>query len=225
MKKTLLFFLVFLLFAPFAGAQNGDPCLIVVLGSTTAEGAGASSPDSAWVNRYEASLSEKDTCYSVVNLAKGGYTTIHLLPTGAPPDENTGIAVDTNRNVTRALDFHPGIVIVNLPSNDVARGVPAQRQMANFETITTALRKEGVEVWVCTAQPRNFSDPAQVQAQREVRDAILSAYGDHAIDFWSGLAGPDGFILKEYDSGDGIHLNDAGHRLLWQRVMEKGIGF
>ena len=225
MKKTLLFFLVFLLFALFAGAQNGDPCLIVVLGSSTAEGAGASSPDSAWVNRYEASLSEKDTCYSVVNLAKGGYTTFHLLPTGAAADENTGIAVDTNRNVTRALDFHPGIVIVNLPSNDVARSVPVQRQMANFETITTALRKEGAEVWVCTAQPRNFSDPAQVQAQREVRDAILSTYGDHAIDFWSTLAGPDGFILKEYDSGDGIHLNDAGHRLLWQRVMEKGIGF
>jgi len=225
MKKVLTVLLaVFWLFLT-GFAQNGDPCLIVVLGSSTAEGAGASSPDSAWVNRYWTSLSEKDTCYSVVNLAKGGYTTFHLLPTGAPKDEDTGIAVDTNRNATRALSFHPRTVIVNLPSNDAARGVPVQRQMANFEAIAEALQREGVEVWVCTPQPRNFSDPVQVQIQRELRDAIISTYGDRAIDFWESLAGPDGFILKEYDSGDGIHLNDAGHRLLWTRVMEKGIGF
>ncbi|MEZ4983685.1 MAG: SGNH/GDSL hydrolase family protein [Saprospiraceae bacterium] len=62
----------------FEIADDSTVCRIVVLGSSTAEGTGASSPDSSWVNRYRASLS-RNTRYEVVNLARGGYTTFHIL--------------------------------------------------------------------------------------------------------------------------------------------------
>ena len=34
---------------------------------------------------------------------------------------------------------------------------------------------------------------------------------------------PDGRVNPKYDSGDGIHLNDAGHRLLAQKVAESSL--
>ncbi|MEM6349031.1 MAG: hypothetical protein AAF927_34410, partial [Bacteroidota bacterium] len=61
-------------------AQNLD-CLalqdfkIVVLGSSTAAGSGASSSDSAWVNRYRQYLQSINPDNQVVNLAQGGYNT------------------------------------------------------------------------------------------------------------------------------------------------------
>ena len=83
--------------------------------------------------------------------------------------------------------------------------------------------QQGVKTWVCTTQPRNFGDPNQVQLQTATRDSILAIYGNKAIDFWNGLAHESGFILAEFNSGDGVHLNDQGHRLLFERVLEKQI--
>lgn len=209
---------------PAAGSNPGtqpDTCLTVVLGSSTAEGTGPASPDSAWVNRYRAALVQANPRVSVVNLAKGGYTTYHVLPTGSPGAPNAGITVDTARNVTKALSLNPCTIIVNLPSNDAANQFSAAEQLANFSQIAETAQKAGVEVWICTPQPRNFSDPAQIQIQREVVDSIFATYGDHAIDFWNGLADEKGHIRKEYDSGDGIHLNNAGHRLLFERVWNR----
>ena len=47
--------------------------------------------------------------------------------------------------------------------------------------------------------------------------------GESAVDFWTELALPGATIDPRYDSGDGIHLNDAGHRILFERMAAKGI--
>ena len=39
------------------------------------------------------------------------------------------------------------------------------------------------------------------------------------MDFWNGLADMEGRLFSGYDAGDGVHLNDAGHRLLFERVV------
>ena len=44
-----------------------------------------------------------------------------------------------------------------------------------------------------------------------------------AINFWDPIADATGNIKPELDSGDGIHLNDMGHELLFQKVFEKNI--
>ena len=53
---------------------------LVVLGSSTAAGVGASSVDSGWVKRYRNYLFEKNTTINVINLAVGGYTTYDIMP-------------------------------------------------------------------------------------------------------------------------------------------------
>ena len=205
--------------AVFTISSDPKECPIVVLGSSTAAGTGVSTPDSAWVNRYREVLYGRDTRYPVINLAQGGYTTYHILPTGTNIPVN--IAIDTNRNITRALQHQPAAIIINMPSNDAANNFPVQDQMANFRTVVAQAAQAGVPVWVCSAQPRNFSNASQIQIQNEVRDSVFAAFGAYAIDFWNGLAAPNGFILVEYNSGDGVHLNDKAHRLLLNRVLAK----
>ncbi|RMH19810.1 MAG: SGNH/GDSL hydrolase family protein, partial [Gammaproteobacteria bacterium] len=207
----------------FEIADDTTICRIAVIGSSTAAGAGASVPDSAWVNRYRTQVFQNNTRVEVANLAKGGYTTYHLLPTGTPIPPGISITIDEERNISKALSLEPYAVIVNLPSNDAANLFPAADQLTNFAAMQAAADSAGVELYICTTQPRNFSNPAQVAIQKEVRDSILSIYSDHALDFWTPIADSNGYILSQYNSGDGVHLNDAGHRLLAETVLEKGI--
>jgi lysophospholipase L1-like esterase len=198
-----------------------DSLRVVVLGSSTAAGAGPSTPDSAWVWRYSAYLTALNPSYEVINLARGGYTSYHLQPTGYIAPEGRPEA-DTLRNLSYALSYSPDAIILNLPSNDAARDYSIEEQIANFERMVTEARSAGVAVWVTTTQPRNMSD-ARRQNLVTMRDWILGAYGHHAIDFWSGIAEADGRILPWANSGDGIHLTDAAHALLAERVRGAGI--
>lgn len=205
----------------YAIIPAGEPCRIVVIGSSTAAGAGVSTSDSAWVNRFRNFVEPEDTRIEVINLARGGYTTYHLLPTGSSYGQEVNINADTARNITKALSLHPTAVIINLPSNDASRGYSLDTQMRNFHEMTQAANNEMVKAFVCTTQPKNFSDSNRINLQRDVRDSIFSFYGDYAIDFWSTIALPNGTIDPTYNSGDGTHLNDAGHRILFQRVADQ----
>ena len=198
--------------APFViEADASDIRPVVVIGSSTAAGAGASVADSAWVSRFREAVGGEDHRWVVVNLARGGYTTRHLLPEGEE--------VDTLRNIAMALSLNPAAVVVNLPSNDAARRMPFEETWVNFERIAAAAESAGVPLWVATTQPRNGFDAAQTQLQCRTRDAIVERFGRRALDFWSGLATPEGGVVPALDCGDGVHLTDAGHRLLFERVL------
>ena len=67
-----------LLSSAYAGVK------IVILGSSTAAGAGVINSENAWVNHYRTYLQSIDPTSQVINLAKGGYTTCAIMPTGTP---------------------------------------------------------------------------------------------------------------------------------------------
>jgi lysophospholipase L1-like esterase len=207
---------------PFTISSDTSTCTIVVLGSSTAEGVGAT-PDSSWVERYRNELTQGNTTFEVINLARGGYTTYHILPDGTEIPSGTGVSIDSERNVTEALTYNPSAIIINMPSNDATRGFGADRQLDNFAAMYNAGQAAGSRVYITTTQPRNFTSQSQIDIQTEVRDSILSIYGDQAIDFWTGAATPDGMINPDFDSGDGIHQNNDGHSLMFQRVLGKMI--
>ena len=207
----------------FEITDDTTSCRIVVLGSSTAAGAGPSHPDSTWVGRYRNGLYGRDTRYEVVNLAQGGTTTFHIIPAGSPIPMDVNVTPNPDRNVTKALSLDPYAIIVNMPSNDAANLFSTAYQMNNFELIAEAADSMGVETWICTTQPRNFNDSVRIQIQLDTRDSILAVYGDYAIDFWTGFPDSMNQVDPQFDSGDGVHLNDAGHRLLHSRVVEKMI--
>jgi lysophospholipase L1-like esterase len=183
----------------------------VVLGSSTAAGAGAGVYDSSWVGRTIKHLPSTKTykADSIINLAVGGYTSFNILPSG-----------NANHNITKALNYKPFAVIVNMPSNDIANGISVDAQMRNFATIADLCRQQNVELWVTTSQPRNLSSDGRARLL-DLKDRVLAVYGNHSIDFWTGLAEPDGTIKATYDIGDGIHLNASGHRAFFARVAER----
>jgi len=210
---------------PLANSQrptaNSRPLRLVVIGSSTAAGVGAHPVDSSWVNRYRAYLKTLHPASQVVNLAKSGYQTCHLMPSGHKPPPGRP-APDTLRNITAALALRPDAIIVNLPSNDASAGYPAKEQLDNFEAIAFNAWYADVPIWITSVQPRNF-DSLKIQTQFQVLNAMHKRYGDQAINFWDMLATGDGTVNPRYDCGDGIHLNNAGHALLYERILAKNI--
>ena len=183
---------------------------MIVLGSSTAAGSGASISDSAWVNRYRYFLQNLNPGNHVTNLAVGGYHTYRLMPNGFSPPAGRPNQ-DTLRNITAALALNPDAIILNLPSNDVALGYSLAEQTFNMDSIFSTAQLAGVPIWICTTQPRNFS-PSQLQAQADMRDTIWAHFSPFVIDFWTGLALSNNALDPFFDSGDGVHLNDRGHR-------------
>jgi lysophospholipase L1-like esterase len=187
--------------------------LIVVLGSSTAAGIGPKDPNNAWVARYQASLAAQFPNVTLLNLAVGGQTTFEIQPSGYVPPTNRPAPVE-GKNITAALRLNPRAVIVNLPSNDQANHYPLIEQLENYDRVATLARNARVALWLSTPQPRNFSEPAQIEDLLKMRDAITKKFAPRVLDFWTPFALPNGFIKVTYNAGDGTHLNDAAHAVL-----------
>lgn len=197
------------------------PLRLVIIGSSTAAGQGADPPEQAWAHRYGAYLKALHAASEIVNLAQGGLQTFHLMPTGHRPPPARPLP-DAERNLTKALSFGPDAVIVQAPSNDAAAYYGPQEQLANFDQMLTHALQQGVPVWLCAPQPRNFS-PEQRRIQRELRQAMQARYGPLLIDAWDLLADADDGLLPECDSGDGAHLNNEGHARILRAVLRADI--
>jgi lysophospholipase L1-like esterase len=201
------------------GAKKGKhaPAIIVVLGSSTAAGYGLGDPSTSWVERYGSYLTEHVPGSKLTNLAVSGYTSYHVQPTGTiNPDGRP--AVDPAHNITAALALHPDAIIVNLPSNDAAMGVPVDESMANMKAVAAKARDAHVALWVTTTQPRKLP-PQGIALLVRLRDRTKHEFGNHTLDFFTPLAAPDGTPLPKYNQGDGIHPNAEGHRLLFEQVL------
>lgn len=197
--------------------------VIVVLGSSTSAGAGASPIDSAWVNRFRAYALSRDPGAHVINLGVGGYNTYDILPTGFVPPSGRN-APKTDNNITRAITWYePDVIIVNMPSNDASGNFTIEEQMRNFSVLAQEAAEGGADLWVTSTQPRNFTNDAQRQNLMTVRDSLRNRFGAKMIDLWPDLAQSDGRIKPEYDSGDGVHVNNTGHRLIYNRVVASGV--
>ncbi|MBN8676563.1 MAG: hypothetical protein J0L56_20740, partial [Chitinophagales bacterium] len=196
----------------------GRSVKIVVLGSSTASGTGATPVDSSWVNKLRRYVISKNAQSTVVNLGLSGMTTYQILcPTGfVPPAGRPSPSI--NNNITYALSLNPDIIIINLPSNDAANDYTLQEQQDNYERAIALADARNIPVWVSTTQPRNGLTTAQVTNLIAMRDWTNQRFGTKAIDFWTTLASAAGTINSLYNY-DGIHLNNSGHHLLYTRTV------
>lgn len=200
----------------------GKQLRFVVMGSSTAMGTGASVPDSNWVSKFRKYVRSFNPANEVINIATSSRTTYHLLnPNGFVPPEGRPVP-DTLRNITKALTYNPDIIIINLPSNDVALNYSLAEQQANYERTLALTDAAGITVWVTTTQPRTALNTTQRNNLMLMRDWTYQRFGNKAIDFWTTLANDDGTIVDAYNV-DGVHVNDMGHHLLYTRVVGKRI--
>ncbi len=226
-RITLIISFLFV-FATSASANDSDVVncnhawTVVVLGSSTTFGTGATVYDSSWVAKFTAYLHRKNSQNVVYNMGIPGYTTYqNLRPTGYTPPANRP-APNSSFNITAALALHPDAIIINMPSNDVFNDYTIAEQQANFESAMHLADSAHVPVWVATVQPRNNFTTVQMNTQTLMRDWMFTRFGDKAVDFWTTVANADGTIAAFYDY-DYAHVNNAGHELFYKRVKAETI--
>jgi hypothetical protein len=118
-------------------------------------------------------------------------------------------------------------ILINFPSNGYEI-YTVDEVMVCFRQLKQIANAAGKICFITTTQPRNdgtFATQASRDKLIQLKDLILAEFQNYAIDFWTGIANPDGSIKPEYDQGDNIHLNAAAHDILYNRVLAKNILF
>ncbi|MFT3912001.1 MAG: GDSL-type esterase/lipase family protein [Ferruginibacter sp.] len=219
---------IMLLFAGKASANDSDivncnhAWTIVVLGSSSAYGYGATTYDSSWVGKFTAYVKRKNSSNIVYNLGIPGFTTYqNLCPTGFVPPANRP-SPDNSFNITQALALHPDAIIINMPTNDAANDYTVAEQQANYERTMHLADSANIPVWVTTTQPRNNMSAAEINLLTTMRDWTYTRFGDKAVDFWTNVANSDGSINSFY-AYDYAHVNNHGHDLFYHRMAAETI--
>src|SRR5690606_9096195 len=112
-------------------------------------------------------LSSTTTGSSVTNLALGGFSSEDVMPNGSSPSP------DVTRNITYALSLNPNVIIVNLPTNDVAEGIPVATTINNFMAIKALADERGIPMFFTTSQPRNFGQEVD-QTRRDLLETTAN---------------------------------------------------
>lgn len=191
---------------------------LAVVGSSTAAGEGASSSSKGWVSLLASALDMKVSGdFSMFNLAVGGYTTNELLPgSGA------------NGGIDDAIDRDPNLIIVSLAgSNDLSAGTSTDMFLARLTTLRDHAEDAGIPVFFVSTAPKDLSTSEQQTLKswaEQMKSQFSSCWvpgqsGDYSpcfVDIFALLASDSLGVASEYSAGDGIHLNDAGHEVIFE---------
>jgi lysophospholipase L1-like esterase len=111
------------------------------------------------------------------------------------------------------LAHQPDTALLMIGGNDLLFGVPPSQWQSNYASLVSQLQARGVRVKHCVNTPRNATD------LRPLRAWIYSNYpASDIIDTFSALLTGSYSLNPAYDSGDGLHPNDAGHLLIAQTI-------
>ena len=197
---------------------------ICVLGSSTAAGSSVIA-DSSWPNRVKKYYKDLGLIDTLFNLAVPGTDTYSAMPSSytPPPGRNQP---DVDDNITRAVNLvpKPDVIILNFPSNNFG-WLSYPEIMATFTTIRDSALASGIACFISTTQPRDDFNATDRQKLKDLKFLIESTFGANAIDFWTDVTEEPSLLRKpEYAAnGDLIHLNEAGHLQLKNRVILKSI--
>jgi len=228
-KVRLIFLFLFVLLITLQ--VSGQVRRIAVIGSSTARGTGASVPDSGWVRQlsrtYKCRMDIVDTVY---NLASSGTTFYHGMPNEYSPPPNRPDPLPAN-NVSRAMQLlsslpnhSNGLIIVNYPTGGYDT-YSIEEIMTGLQIIFDTATHAGYRCLITTTQPRTdaaYNTPDIRKKLADIKDSILLRFGaQHSVNFYDGLVNAaDSSILPACAAGDNIHFNDAGHRILSERVID-----
>jgi acyl-CoA thioesterase-1 len=91
--------------------------------------------------------------------------------------------------------------------------------MNNYSIMTSLLDSAKVPYILFGTQPRNLTDSTKRAALKQVNTAIKSKYNNRANDYFDQFATSSLTIRPELSFGDGIHVNNKGHYLIVQSVL------
>ena len=165
-------------------------------------------------------LTQSNTFPAAVSevIARGGTLSYQALATGSTPPAGRP-APDAEVNITRALQFAPKLLLLSFPTNDTAAGYSADETAANLLALQRAAQAAGAAALVLGVQPRDGLNSGQRTVLADVDQRLAAQAGSCFVALFAALADGNGNIAAAYAAGDGIHLNDAGHRVVRERVQ------
>lgn len=190
-----------------------EGALTVILGSSSAAGAGANGYTYSWAGLY--TNYQQSNGNSTQNIARGGDTTYHALPTYCIVSEARP-QPDFNHSLSRALELRPQLVIISYPSNDAALGWSADESVANLLLLRSKLFESGIASIVIGAQPRQL-DSRRTEQLRNFNRSLRNFIDGCFVDVYDSLE-LAGKLNPAFDSGDGVHLNRNGHSLVFEKL-------
>jgi len=219
--KSVIFFTGIFLFVQCVHAQKK----LLILGSSTSTCFfGPSSVDSCYVTRLQKYYQSLGLQVTLDNRAVAGDNIYSAMPLNYTPPLGRNNPRPYN-NITEGLAGNPDIVLINFPSNGYDY-FTVDEVMNCFRTLKQTANNAGKPCYITTSQPRNDPDTYKTVEVRtkmaEIKSRIIAEFGSFAINFWDGIANPDN-SLQDMFQVDGVHINDAGHRILFNRVLEKNI--
>lgn len=222
--RLLLLGFAFLLFCDRSAAQQKT---LAVLGSSTAAGVGASTPSNSWVAMVSEHFTTNGLLGTTHNLSLSGSNPYIAMPTGYDPPTGRPDPQE-DHNITRAIQLGADIVIVSFVSNNfnTANDSLSDAEVRfTLESICNEAAANGMSCFVTTTQPRTGFGTTGRDRLRRLKDSIINWFGPYAINFFDPLVNPaDNTIQEQYRfSGDNIHINDAGHEVLYQQVISNGL--
>ncbi|MBN9562375.1 MAG: SGNH/GDSL hydrolase family protein [Alphaproteobacteria bacterium] len=187
-----------------------SPLRIIAFGSSSTEGIGASSPQATYPSRLQVELSALLPQEQIIVLNRG---------VGGEDSD------DMAKRLPAILAEHPDLVIWQTGSNDPLRDVPLDRFIGQTEAGLTTMRAAGVDVMLM--EPQYCRQLASKPGSERFRDAIRAIGAKYGVPVirrfglmraWldKGLVTPAQLL-----SADGLHMADAGYRLLAAEVARE----
>lgn len=192
---------------------------IVILGGSTAWGKGATAVEYTWVYLLRNKLKSVNKSDTIINLAYPGYSTYDIMATDFVPSKTKRPRADSTRNITTALKKHPMLVVISLPSNDIANGYDDAEIIDNYKTIVKTLVSEKIPYILTSNQPRSFAEYSQRHRLRLFTDLLIKTFPGHVIDYLDKLGDITWQYKTMYNCGDGIHPNNRGHELIYNSFI------
>lgn len=205
---------------------------LAIVGDSIADGVGSGTDhDARWPDALAARLQD-DPALAGIGIANGGIAGNRILHDGADPYIGPSA---TNRFARDGLD-KPGVrwILVHAGLNDLtatnllaapAQHVTVEQLEAGLRALAARAQARGVRVWAGTLMPlagaKGFYS-ADVERARQAVNAWIRTSGvfDAVIDFDAAMRAPaDPTRLNPaYDSGDHLHPNEEGYRVMARQV-------
>ncbi|MFW9980148.1 MAG: SGNH/GDSL hydrolase family protein [Candidatus Thorarchaeota archaeon] len=155
---------------------------------------------------------------------KEGVTTLQFHNQGRPGE----LAIQMRPRLRRLIEREKyDFAIILGGTNDLGWGYEPTKVFEALQNLYLDCLQVDIRIVPCTIPPIGFLDMEHQRKQRELNTLIMgnkTAMNDcYPCDIFSELVDPEGILLPEYDSGDGLHLSIEGYRkigeLIWFDIL------
>ncbi len=194
--------------------------IIKGIGSSTLAGTGASTYSKSVGGLLQAQLATVASGLPIfANNSLSGLDTRAAMPDG------DNALVRENRNISMALAGNPAALIIAFPTNDIINGLTPEQFRDNILTLYRLARARNIPTFVISPQPRTSATFNQqtllAQSYQLIKAAIPVESFVDVFDLLRDTNSSDPADINPLYNADGIHVNDAGHQIIFNALWNK----